>query len=158
MNSAAPDLSAAAAPSIPRQRALRLLYAFLGIVFLAIALIGIPVPGIPTTGPLLASMFFMTRSCPRLQQYVLRWRVLRPYLVYLDGKTPIPLAARISAIVLMWLTVIISCLTFVTRDAGPLIPAILVAAAGVGTGVIALWRRGPRTCSAPAAGQGPPSP
>lgn len=149
-----------AAAAIARQRIVRYTYAILGIAFLAIALIGIPVPGIPTTGPLLASMFFMTRSCPRLQQYVLSWRVLRPYLVYLDGKAPIPLAARISAIVLMWLAVIISCLTFVARDAGPRIPAILIAAAGVGSGVIALWRRGPRQCPGPGAGsdQSPPPP
>jgi uncharacterized membrane protein YbaN (DUF454 family) len=134
-----------ATPAIARQRIVRYTYATLGVVFLAIALIGIPVPGIPTTGPLLASMFFMTRSCPRLQEYVLRWRVLRPYLVYLDGNAPIPGAARICAIAIMWLAILISSLIWFSRDAGALVPACLIAAGALGTAVIGLWRRRPRS-------------
>jgi uncharacterized membrane protein YbaN (DUF454 family) len=127
-------------PRSPR----RWVLAGLGIVCVGLAAVGVVVPGLPTTVFLIAASYLFTRSCPWLEDRLIRVRWFRPYLPYLDGSRPMPRRARLIAIGLMWSAVSVSLL--VTAAAGRLRPwfaVTLVSAAAVGTWVIVRVRRAP---------------
>ncbi|MDH3285991.1 MAG: hypothetical protein OEQ13_14760, partial [Acidobacteriota bacterium] len=73
---------------------------------------------------------------------LIRNRLFRPYLRYLDGSTPMPLRARLAALAVMWLAVATSLALLSARGAlVPWIAGSIVAAAMVGSGVIVCIRR-----------------
>lgn len=117
----------------------RLALAGLGIVCVGLAFAGAVLPGLPTTVFLIAASYLFTRSCPWLEERLIRVRWFRPYLPYLDGSQPMPARARWIALAAMWSAVSLSLA--VTAVAGRLHPAFavtVVTAAAVGTWVI--WR------------------
>lgn len=131
-------------PRSPRRIAL----AIAGIVCVGLAGVGVVVPGLPTTVFLIAASYLFTRSCPWLEDRLIRVRWFRPYLPYLDGSRPMPRRARWIAMGAMWAAVSLSML--VTATAGQLrlwFAAVLVSAASVGTWVIFRIRRATATVS-----------
>ncbi len=123
----------------------RLLMAAAGVLCVGLALAGVILPGLPTTVFLIAASFFFTRSCPWLEQRLIRNRVFRPYLPYLDGSRPMPRRARLLAIGMMWAAVAISVATVgFDRPRASIFAGGIVVAAVVGTIVVATIRRGPQ--------------
>ncbi|MBX9679273.1 MAG: YbaN family protein [Gemmataceae bacterium] len=59
---------------------LRALYLLLAGLFLVLAIVGVLLPGVPTTPFLLLTSFFLVRSSPRLNDVLLRSRLLGPIL------------------------------------------------------------------------------
>lgn len=134
-------------PRSPRRIAL----ALLGIVCVGLAFAGVVLPGLPTTIFLIAASYLFARSCPWLEERLIRVRWFRPYLPYVDGSLPMPRRARWLAIGAMWTAVSISLV--VTAAADRLHPAFAVTlfAAGLtGTWVILRFRRAPSTQTMPA--------
>ena len=121
----------------------RLALAAAGVVCVGLAAAGAVLPGLPATVFLLAASYLFTRSCPWLEERLLRSPLFRPYLPYLDGTRPLPRRARMGAIVAMWLAVA-STLTlfYLSGRLGPWLGGAFVAAALAGTVAIARFRRG----------------
>jgi len=120
----------------------RIALAALGVVCVGLAGVGVVVPGLPTTVFLIAASYLFTRSCPWLEERLIRVRWFRPYLRYLDGSHPMPRRARWIAMGMMWLAVSVSLLLTAAADRLQAWFAVtVVGAAAVGTWVIFRIRR-----------------
>ena len=117
-----------------------------------IGAVGVVLPGLPTTIFLIAAAACFTRSCPWLEDRLLRNRLFAPYLRYVYGVEPMPRRARLTALAMMWSAVTVSLLLLnLTGEPMPLISATIVVLALVGTIVLLRYRRqikAPRRCSA----------
>lgn len=80
----------------------RLLLAALGVACVALAAIGVFVPGLPTTIFLIIAAYLFARSCPWLEERLIRNRLFAPFLRYLDGDEPMPLRAKLATMCIMW--------------------------------------------------------
>lgn len=115
----------------------RWLLAGLGIAFVGIAAVGVVVPGLPTTIFLLFACWCFARSCPWLEQRLIRNRFFRPFLVYLEPGARMPRRAKIMAITFMWLAIAISSALLLNQPGGVWISSSVVLAGFIGTAVIA---------------------
>jgi len=137
----------AAIRTIAASRVKRWALAFVGVVCVGLAAAGAVTPGLPTTVFLIVASACFTRSCPWLEQRLLRNRFFAPYLRYVDGE-PMPDNVRIGVIGVMWLFCISSAALLHLRDALPtLLGVVLIGGAAVGSIFVWRWRR--------SAGQGP---
>ena len=105
----------------------------------ALAALGAVLPGLPTTIFLILASYFFARSCPWLEERLLRNRLFAPYMAWVDGRERMPRRAKATAIGTMWLAVVTSLALL--HAASQLQPwfAVAVLAAGVaGTFAIAL--------------------
>lgn len=131
-------------PDSPR----RWLLALLGLLCVGLAAIGVVVPGMPTTVFLIAAGWLFTRSCPWLEEKLVRHRFFAPFHRYLDPRTPMPRRARVAALAAMWTAITVSAVLLGRGglEGGTLlaIRASVVAAGLVGTVVILRVRRGAR--------------
>lgn len=117
----------------------RALFMGLGLLSIGIGALGVVLPGLPTTIFVLAASYFFTRSCPYLEERLVRNRLFRPYLAYAEGTCPMPRRAKVVTLVVMWGSVTISVLTLLIRDRAPWWAAsLLVLAALVGTWFITI--------------------
>ncbi len=124
-----------------RSRAMRWLWASVGLLFVGIGAVGAIVPGLPTTVFLMGACWAFAKSCPALERWVLSTRLFRPYAKFVDGSTRMPVRAKVTAITLMWLSVALSVWLLATSDSVPLwVSGTVVAAASVGTVVIVRWQ------------------
>jgi hypothetical protein len=131
----------------------RWLLAAVGVTCFALGAIGAVLPGLPTTVFLLLGSYFLTRSCPWLEERLLRVPIFRPYLRYLDPSVAMPPRARATALAAMWVSIAFAVALF-SRGEGVAvwIPATLVAAGLVGTVAIVRFRRPPAPPGTPALG------
>lgn len=83
----------------------RLLFAAGGVVCVGLGAVGVFVPGLPTTVFLIAASYLFTRSCPWLEDRLIRTALFRPFLGYLDGKAVMPVRAKVVTLLLMWVCV-----------------------------------------------------
>jgi len=121
-------------PTDPR----RLFLAAAGVVSVGFAALGVVVPGLPTTVFLIVASYLFTRSCPWLEERLLRNRLFAPYLRAIDGGAAMPRRARIMALVMMWGSVGASLWALAAADRLPAwLAAVIVAAAVAGTLAIA---------------------
>lgn len=122
----------------PRSRLARYALAAAGVVCVGVGAAGVVVPGLPTAVFLLAASYLFTRSCPWLDERLIRTRFFGPFLRYLDAPSGMPLRARVSTIAVMWVSVAISSLLISTRTPERIwLPWLLIVAAVVGTWVVA---------------------
>ena len=140
------ELTTATSPATSPERVLRsprrLLLASLGVLCVGLALAGVVVPGLPTTIFLIVASYLFARSCPWLEQRLIRTRVFRHHLHYLDGRQPMPRRARLIAAISMWTAVAISLAWLALQGAlGPWGGGSILAAALTGSVVIARYRR-----------------
>ena len=117
----------------------RCVFAGLGILLAGLAAIGAVLPGIPTVGPLMLASFFLVKSSPALEKRLIRNRFFAKYLYYLDGTNEMPVKARISSILMMWISISISGLTIFFFGAGQKWLLVVLAIAGM-VGTIFIWR------------------
>lgn len=80
----------------------RLMLAALGVLCVGLAAVGVFVPGLPTTIFLIIATYLFTRSCPWLEERLIRNRLFAPFLGYLDGSTPMPMRAKLATMCIMW--------------------------------------------------------
>ncbi|MGI6769210.1 MAG: YbaN family protein [Bacilli bacterium] len=82
-----------------------IIYIILGSVSLGLGIIGIVLPILPTTPFILLAAYFYLRGSERLYFWLINHKVFGKYVYnYLTHKA-IPLRAKISAIVLIWITI-----------------------------------------------------
>ena len=130
-------------PSIlPGRSVRRWMFLLLGLLSVGLGFVGVFLPGLPTTVFLILASYCFTRSCPWLEDRLVRAPIFRPYLRYLDGERAMPLRARLVTIAMIWAAVGSSFLLMGARGAlAPWFVAVVGGAAGIGTAVVALiWR------------------
>jgi uncharacterized membrane protein YbaN (DUF454 family) len=86
----------------------KLLFNIAGTLALVLAIVGIFLPLLPTTPFLLLASACYLRGSERLHRALRNHPVLGPYLVGIETGQGIPLRAKISALVLMWVSLAIS--------------------------------------------------
>jgi hypothetical protein len=116
----------------------RWLLAGAGLVCVALGAIGALVPGMPTTIFLIVASYCFARSCPWLEQRLLRNRLFAPYMIWIDGRRPMPRTAKAAAIAAVWIAVGISLTLLYTGHRLAVWMAVAVASAAIlGTVAIA---------------------
>lgn len=86
----------------------RLLLAGLGLLCVGLAAVGVFVPGLPTTIFLIMATYLFARSCPWMEERLIRNRLFAPFLGYLDGTQPMPMRAKLAIMCIMWSFVVLS--------------------------------------------------
>jgi len=121
----------------------RWLFALLGVVSVGVGFVGVFVPGLPTTIFLILASYLFTRSCPWLEEKLVRSPVFKPYLRYLDGDRAMPVRARVATIAMIWIAVSTSCALMAWRGAlTPVFVAVVGGLALIGSVVVAMVYRG----------------
>jgi hypothetical protein len=108
--------------------------------------VGVFVPGLPTTIFLIIASYCFARSCPWLEERLLRVPLFAPYMKFIDDGGPMSTRARAVSTTAMWTSVVLSLV--VLRAAGRLsgvVAGIILGLAAAGTIVILRFRRQPRT-------------
>ena len=119
------------------RRLQRWLLAGLGIVLVGVGAVGVFLPGLPTTIFLLGASWCFARSCPWLEERLIRVPLFRPFLGYLDNGGTMPRAAVVTTLVVMWIAITASVVTVNLGDTSrPLLGGLIVALGLVGTFVI----------------------
>jgi hypothetical protein len=120
----------------------RWLLAGAGVIAVALGAIGVVVPGMPTTVFLIVASYCFARSCPWLEERLLRVPVFGPYMAFVDEGRPMPRRARIVAFGAMWLSVSLSLVWLYAADMlSPALALGIVLVAGVGSLVMLRYRR-----------------
>jgi hypothetical protein len=123
----------------------RVALAAAGVLAVGLGAIGVFVPGLPTTIFLIVASYCFARSCPWLEERLLRAPLFAPYMAVIDGGRPMSARARAVAITAMWASVLFSLIWL--RASGrlsALLAGIIVGVAMIGTVVILRFRRTPR--------------
>jgi len=145
-----PDSGPTAAPAGRVRSPRRLLLAGLGVVCVGLGALGAFVPGLPTTIFLILASYCFARSCPWLEERLLRAPLFAPYMKFIDGGGPMSTRARAVSMTAMWTSVLVSLVLL--RAAGRLsglVAGIILGLAAVGTLVILRFRRAPRPRGVP---------
>ncbi len=128
---------------LPGRSVKRWLYLLAGLLSVGVGFIGVFLPGLPTTVFLLLASYCFTRSCPWLEDRLVRAPVFRPYLRYLDGEREMPIRARLSTVAMIWGATSISLLMVGSRGAIPAwFAGTILSAAAIGSVVVMLIFRG----------------
>jgi uncharacterized membrane protein YbaN (DUF454 family) len=102
------------------------------------------VPGLPTTVFLIAASWLFARSCPWLEERLIRVPLFRPFLGFLDAGEPMPRRAVVTTLIVMWLAIAASALLIGFKEpARPIVAAVIVTLGIVGTGFVVRLGRGP---------------
>ena len=129
---------------LPGRRLRRWAFALLGLLSVGVGFLGVFLPGLPTTVFLILASYFFTRSCPWLEDKLVRAPIFRPYLRYLDREAEMPLRVRIGTVAMIWIASATSCLMLHLRGT---LETWFVASIGVAAtiGSFVVWRmfRGP---------------
>jgi uncharacterized membrane protein YbaN (DUF454 family) len=119
----------------PRERRLqRWLLAGLGIALVGVGAVGVFLPGLPTTIFLLGASWCFARSCPWLEERLIRVPLFRPFVGYLDNGGTMPRAAVVTTLVVMWIAITASVVTInLGAEPRPVLGSFIVALGLVGT-------------------------
>lgn len=127
----------------PRPRASRLarwLLAAAGVVSVGLGALGALLPGLPTTIFLIVASWCFARSCPWLEERLVRTALFRPFLGYLNGAR-MPRRAVIVTLAVMWTAVAVSLTVLLGGgQPRPVIAAAVIIAAAVGSGFVVRLR------------------
>ena len=87
---------------------MKILFFSLAVISMVFGIIGIVLPVWPTTPFLLLAAYLFGKSSPRFKVWLLRRSFLAPYVAPYIDKKGIPIKARNKAIILLWLTLLLS--------------------------------------------------
>ena len=117
-------------------------FASVGVMSVGLAWLGVFVPGMPTTIFLIIASYCFTRSCPWLERRLMRVPIFARYMKVLDEGHGMSTRATVSALVSMWSCVAVSLgVLYVAGRYRPWIAVVVVLAAIVGSGTIAMYAR-----------------
>lgn len=120
-------------------------FAGLGVASVGMGWLGVFVPGLPTTIFLIIASYCFTRSCPWLEDRLLRIPLFAPYMKVLDEGRGMSHAAARSALLSMWSCVSVSLgVLYLSGRLTPVVAAAIVLAALAGSAMILLYARKPR--------------
>jgi len=120
----------AAEPRPARSRLSRWLLAGLGTACVGLGALGVFLPGLPTTVFLIAASWCFARSCPWLEQRLLRVPLFAPFLGFLEPGARVPRRTLAKALVMMWIAIIASAAAVGLGDDGR--PGVAAAVIGLG--------------------------
>ena len=104
--------------------------------------LGVFVPGLPTTVFLLIASYCFARSCPWLEERLLRVPVFAPYMLAMEAGRGLSRPAAIRAIVSLWMSLGVSLTVLGAVGALPIwLAATLVGAGVAGSGTIVYYSR-----------------
>jgi len=135
----------------------RWLFAWLGVACVGLGAVGVFVPGLPTTVFLLAASWLFARSCPWLEDRLLRLPMFRPFLVYLQPGARMPRRAMVTALAAMWVAIAASTgFLVLAGQPRPAIATAVLVAGMIGTVILVrMGRRGDRGREGPGSGTAP---
>lgn len=117
-------------------------WAGVGLVSVGLGWLGVFVPGLPTTVFLLIASYCFARSCPWLEERLLRVPLFAPYMRALDSGRGLSRQAATRAVTSLWISLGVSLTVLWGVGALPLwLAATLVGAGVVGTGTIGYYAR-----------------
>lgn len=87
------------------------IYIFLGLLFLVLAYFGILLPGVPAIPFILLASFFFSNSSERLQNWMLRQKLIARILARTQSKKG-KLGLKLFVISQLWVSVIVACFLF----------------------------------------------
>ena len=126
--------STSSEPRPDRPRPQRWVLAAVGVGCVGLGAVGVVVPGLPTTVFLLAASWCFARSCPWLEERLIRVPLFRPFLGYLEPGARMPRRAVTSTLVVMWLAIgLSSVLVGFGRSPRPVLASIIVVLGLVGS-------------------------
>lgn len=103
-------------------------------VCVGLGALGVFLPGLPTTVFLIVASWCFARSCPWLEERMIRVPLFRPFLRYFDGGARMPLRAVVTTLVVMWAAIAVSTTLLIAGDdPRPLVAAIVLVAGLVGS-------------------------
>ena len=102
-----------AKPAPTRSAILSTLLTVAGMICVSLAIAGIVLPLLPTTPFLLLAATCFARSSPRLDDWLHNNRLFGPYLRAYRAGHGIPLPAKVSIIVLLWISIAFSTIVAV---------------------------------------------
>lgn len=124
-------------------------FAGIGVASVGIGWLGVFIPGLPTTIFLIIASYCFTRSCPWLEERLLRVPLFAPYMKVLDEGRGMSRQAATSALVSMWSCVGMSMgILYLSGRLAPWIAVTIALAAVAGSGMILLYARKPRSTAA----------
>jgi hypothetical protein len=131
-------------PRPGRSRLQRWLLAATGVFLVGVGAVGVVLPGLPTTIFLIAASWCFARSCPWLEERLIRVPLFRPFLGYLEPGTRMPRRAVVTTLAVMWLAIAISVATVsVGNSPRPVLAATIIALGLVGTVFVIRLGRAP---------------
>jgi uncharacterized membrane protein YbaN (DUF454 family) len=113
-----------------RSRLARWLLAGLGTASVGLGALGVFLPGLPTTVFLIAASWCFARSCPWLEERLLRIPLFAPFLAYLEPGARMPRRTVTKALVVMWIAILASAAAVGLGDDGR--PGVAAAVVGLG--------------------------
>lgn len=113
-----------------------------GVTCFGLGIVGVFLPVMPTTVFLLVGSFFLTRSCPWLEERMLRWPVMRPYAEFVRSKAPMSSRMRWTAMAMMLGSIgVATGILAATERLTPVSGAVMAGLAVVAAVSILLFRR-----------------
>ena len=113
-----------------RSRLARWLLAGLGTACVGLGALGVFLPGLPTTVFLIAASWCFARSCPWLEERLLRIPLFAPFLGFLEPGARMPRRTATKALVVMWIAILASAAAVGLGDDGR--PGVAAAVVGLG--------------------------
>lgn len=92
----------------------------------------------PTTVFLIAACWCFTRSCPWLEDTLVRNRFFGPFLRYLKPGAVMPMRARLLTLAILWASIGLSTALLISRDRPLWVVCVVVVAGAVGS--VCVWR------------------
>ena len=122
------------------------LLAGLGILLVGVGAVGVFLPGLPTTIFLLGASWCFARSCPWLEERLIRVPLFRPFLGYLDNGAAMTRRTVVTTLFIMWIAITASAVTVnLGAETRPTLSGLIIALGLVGTlCVLRMGRRQPR--------------
>jgi uncharacterized membrane protein YbaN (DUF454 family) len=113
-----------------RSRLARWLLAGLGSACVGLGALGVFLPGLPTTVFLIAATWCFARSCPWLEERLVRVPLFAPFLGFLEPGATMPRRTVTKALVVMWVAILASAAAVGLGDDGR--PGVAAAVVGLG--------------------------
>jgi hypothetical protein len=121
-------------PRPARSRLHRWLLVTAGVALVGIGAVGVFVPGLPTVIFLLGASWCFARSCPWLEDRLIRIPLFKPFLIYLDNGARMPRKVVIWTLVIMWTAIALSSIIVSTgENPRPMLAAVIGVAGLVGS-------------------------
>ena len=113
----------------------RSLYVALALMLLTLGLVGVVVPGLPTTPFVLLASYLLARSWPRLNERLMRSRLLGPLLRDWQQHRAVSLRVKIAAVLMVLLA--LAVVVGVANLPAPLLACVVL---GVAVGLTVIYR------------------